>query len=111
MAIMRRQRFWLYRRSGIFYLHDSETGARDSLKTRDKREAQRIRTARNEVAEQPALGLRLASAYLTACDPRMVQRTWSIVMDEFCAKGRDSTKIRRQRAMRNRSFDLIRNII
>ena len=39
---MRKQRFWLYRRAGVFYLHDSETGVRESLATRRKQEAEQI---------------------------------------------------------------------
>ena len=53
---MRKQRYWLYRRGGIYYIHDSRTGERESLQTRSKQEAEQIRTTRNMIAERPAIG-------------------------------------------------------
>jgi len=61
---MEKQRFWLYRREGIYYLHDSETRKRESLNTRNRREAEQIRVARNQASDHPQpFG---ASAYGTA---------------------------------------------
>ena len=54
---MRKQRFWLYRRDGIYYIHDSETSERESLHTRSKQEAEQIRATRNMTAERPVIGM------------------------------------------------------
>ena len=40
-----KQRFWLFKRGSVFYLQDSETGKKDSLGTRDLKQAERLRTA------------------------------------------------------------------
>jgi len=61
-----KQRFWLFRRGPVFYLEDSETGHKESLRTRDPREAERLRHARNETADRPQLGLTHGRAYLAA---------------------------------------------
>ena len=106
---MKRQRYWLYRRGGVYYLHDSETGKRETLETRDRREAERLRAARNETANKPALGLAMAKAYLAAYDPTLAEHTWRDAIAEFCARGKPQTRFRRERACQCKTFDLIRN--
>jgi hypothetical protein len=76
-------RYWLFRRNGVFYLQDATTRQKESLKTCDRREAERVRDARNQVAERPTLGISMAKTYLTAYDPQIGQRTWQDVLDEF----------------------------
>jgi hypothetical protein len=49
-----KQRFWLFKRGSVFYLQDSKTGKKDSLGTRDPKQAERLRAAKNEAAESPA---------------------------------------------------------
>lgn len=66
-----KQRFWLYQRGAVFHLHDSKTGRRVSLATRDAQEAERVRNARNEAIGRPQLGLTLGRAYLAAYDPKL----------------------------------------
>lgn len=104
-----KQRFWLFRRGPVFYLEDSETGHRESLKTRDPKEAERLRQARNDVTGRPALGLTLGRAYLAAYDPKLPERRWEEVMAEFQSKGRQSTRERYQRAMECHPFDKLRS--
>ena len=72
-----KQRFWLFKRGLVFYLQDSETGKKESLKTRDPKQAGRLRAARNEAADKPRLGLTLGRAYLSAYDPNLIERKWS----------------------------------
>jgi hypothetical protein len=88
---MEKQRFWLYRREGIYYLHDSQTRKRESLNTRNRRKAEQIRLARNEVSDRPQVGMALAKAYLTAQDPEVLKRTWQQVIGEFCSRGNPSS--------------------
>lgn len=106
---MRRQRYWLYQRNGIYYLHDSLTQKRESLDTRSKSEAQQIRAARNQAAAQPVLGFALAKAYLSAQDPQIVERTWDDVMREFCTRGKPQTQLWRKRATRTKPFEMLRH--
>ncbi len=87
-----KQRYWLFRRGSNFYVEDSVTGEQKSLGTADRKEAERLRAAKNEATERPALGLALGKAYLAAFDPKLVERTWSLVMNEACARGGESTK-------------------
>jgi hypothetical protein len=103
-----KQRYWLFKRRHTYYVEDSFTGEQKSLCTSDRQEAERIRLAKSEVAQRPQLGLVLAKAYLAAYDPRLLDRTWAMVMEEFCSKGRISTQTRGRRAIRHRAFDLIR---
>lgn len=107
---MRKQRYWLYRRDGIYYIHDSETGVRESLLTRDKQEAEQIRTTRNMTAERPVIGMSLAKAYLTSQDPKLLARTWQDVMDEFCSHGKPQTQAHRRRVAARRPQSLLRNM-
>lgn len=97
------------RRTGIFFIQDNETGRQESLKTRDKRQAQRLFHARNEAHQQPAINLQIAKAYLAAADSSFVQRTWRDVMAEFVKTKTGSNRTRSERAVTDESFDLIRD--
>jgi hypothetical protein len=50
-----RARFILYCRAGVFYCEDTVTRKQQSLKTKDREEAQALLHARNEALRQPAL--------------------------------------------------------
>lgn len=102
-------RYWLYRRGKTYYLHDKQTGKQESLRTKVKAEAERIRQARNEAEAQPTLNLALARAYLSAHDPKMVTRRWQEVMDLMATKGKEVTQTRCAGEMRTKPFDRIRN--
>jgi len=57
MSLMR-QRFRLYRRQGkVFYLFDNDTGKQESLRTTNRKHAERLLHARNEAHQQPLLNL------------------------------------------------------
>src|SRR5713101_9477887 len=104
-----RKRFWLCKRNRTFYVKDAQTQQRISLQTTDRAAAERLVHAREEAENQPMINLSIAKTYLAAADPRMTQRTWREIMDQFCSRGRDSTRKRRERAMCCRAFDLIRD--
>jgi Phage integrase family len=105
-----KKRFWLWRRNGVFYLQDAETRQKESLHTRDRREAERLRDARNDAAARPVLGMALAKAYLSAHDAEIAKRTWQNVMDYFCARGKPQTQERRLRAARSKCYDRLRSL-
>ena len=64
-------------------------------------EAKRIIRAKNDAATQPAINISIAKAYLVGTDPKLVERTWAFVMQEFCAVKKDSTRLRRERAIKS----------
>ena len=69
-------RYWPFQRHGVFYLQDGHTRERESLRTRSRREAERIREARNQAAERTNIGFAMAKAHLTAPNPLIAERTW-----------------------------------
>lgn len=97
------------RRGGVFYTQDSVTGRQTSLRTVSRREAEDLLHARNTTAQQPALNLEIAKAYLSASDPKMAQRTWRDVMREFATHGRETTQERSSRMAMSPTLDAIRN--
>lgn len=81
-------KYRLYRRhNGVFYWQENNSPKQGTLRTNDRREAERLVNAMNESHRQPTLNLNLARAYLAAHDPRMAKRTWQAVMDEMATHG------------------------
>ena len=103
-----KNKFWLCQRGSIFYLMEGATGRRTSLRTNDRNEAEQIVRARNESAGQPALALALGRAYFTASNPKLSQRTWQEVIDEYCTRGQPQTQAMRRRKTRQSAFDGMR---
>lgn len=104
-----KMRFWISRRRDVYYLVDSLTNKKESLRTGSRTEAKRIQLARNQAVEQPSLNMALGKAFLSAHDQQLPQRTWGLVMDEFCSHGKASTQERSCRAMASKPFRLLRN--
>lgn len=102
-------KFWLLHRNGIFYIQDSTTLRKSSLHTRNRREAQRLRTAYNKTAQNSVQGMAFAKAYLSAHDPDFAIRTWQHVMDFFCDRGTPQTQAHRKRIVNYSHFDRIRS--
>jgi integrase len=103
-------KYRLYRRrNGVFYWQDNGSKKQGTLRTSDKREAERLLNAMNESHRQPTLNLNLARAYLAAHDPKMAQRTWQAVMDEMATHGIPKTQERCARGFRSKAYNLIRN--
>jgi len=105
-----KRRFRLYRReNGIYYLVNKATGQRESLETKDRNAADRLLHARNEAAQQPALNLQIARAYLAGSDSAISTRTWQNALDALAETKEAQTKERWLRAGKEAPFDLIRN--
>jgi hypothetical protein len=105
-----KERFYLFKRNGIFYVEDVVTGKQQSLKTRDATESRRILHARNEAVRCPTLNVVMAKAYLSAHDPKMLERTWQDVMDEFCNRGSQQTQEQRRCVAKRSPQNLLRNL-
>jgi hypothetical protein len=97
------------RRNGVFYWQDNNSKKQGTLRTNDKREAERLLNAMNESHRQPTINLNLARAYLAAHDSKMAQRTWQAVMDEMATHGIPTTQERCARGFRSKAYDPIRN--
>ena len=75
-----KQSFRMYRRGGIYYCQNNETGKQESLHTGDKAEARRLLNAKNEALKMGTFNLHIARAYMVAVDPQMPNRTWKDVI-------------------------------
>ena len=104
-----KQRFILFRRSGVFYYEDTTTGQQLSLRTKDEAEARTLLNAKNESFRQPILNRQIARTYLAATDSAMATRIWQVPMDEMTKTKTGPTRHRHESAMRDKAFDLIRN--
>src|SRR5437773_7591863 len=103
-------KYRLYRRrNGVFYWQENDSSKQGTLRTTDRREAERLLNAMNESHREPTLNLNLARAYLAANDPKMARRTWQAVMDEMATHGIPTTQQRCARGFRSRAYDPIRN--
>jgi len=97
------------RRNGVFYWQENDSRKQGTLRTSERREAERLLNAMNESHREPTLNLNLARAYLAAHDPRMAKRTWQAVMDEMATHGIPSTQVRCARGFRSKAYHPIRN--
>jgi integrase len=103
-------KYRLYRRHhGVFYWQDNSSKKQGTLRTTERREAERLLHAMNESHREPTLNLNLARAYLAAHDPKMAHRIWQAVMDEMATHGIPSTHARCARGFRSKAYDPIRN--
>ena len=95
-------RFTLFKRGNVYYCEDRTTGQQKSLQTRDEAEAQRILQAKNDTVKLPQMNMVMAKTYLSAQDPKMVARTWADVMQRFCDRSNDNTRMRHERVVRTK---------
>ncbi|MDB6028306.1 MAG: hypothetical protein JWM68_4529 [Verrucomicrobiales bacterium] len=106
-----RNQFKLYNRNGVFYAEHIQSGKQESLRTKDKDQAERLVTAKNEAAQMPMLIREVGKAYLTASDPMLAIRTWKVAMDELASHGGESSRLRCQREMESKPFRRIQKSI
>ncbi len=110
MTTIMKTRFILFRRAGTFYCEDTTTKKQLSLRTRDEAEALTLLHAKNESYRQPTLNRQIARTYLAATDSEAATRTWQVPMDEMTKMKTGATRIRHERAMKDKAFDLIRDL-
>src|SRR5437667_2377381 len=103
-------KYRLFRRhNGVFYWQANDSSKQGTLRTTERRQAERLLNAMNESYREPTLNLKLARAYLAAHDPKMAKRTWQAVMDEMSTHGIPSTQARCARGFRSKAYDPIRD--
>ena len=106
-----KQRFRLVQfgnRGGAFYCKDVLTGARTSLHTKDRAEAERLIQHKNEALRQPLLNRKIEMAYLAGTDSAITKRTWQDVMDDIIKDKQRPTLRRWKVAIGDKAFHSIR---
>lgn len=98
------------RRSGVYFIQDNETGKQQSLRTKNKVEAETLLSASNEANRQPFLNLQIARTYLMGTDPKMVTRTWQEVMGKIVSLKQGPTQLRWSVAICDRAYNSIRTL-
>ena len=103
-------KFRLFQRANrVFYWQDNESAKQSSLRTKDRKAAEKLLHAKNEAHRLPTLNLTMARAYLSAHDAKMSTRTWMAVMREMGTHGIASSQERCARVFCSKAFDSIRN--
>ena len=97
------------RANGVFYWQDNESAKQGSIRTKDRRSAEKLLHAKNEAHRLPILNLTMARAYLSAHDAKMSTRTWMAVMREMGTHGIASSQERCARVFCSKAFDPIRH--
>jgi integrase len=90
------------------YCKDTDTGARPSLHTRDREEAERLVKHKNEALETPHINRKIGMAYLSAADPAFVTRVWDDVMKDIIRDKTGSNLHRYETAYKDKAFNLIK---
>ena len=107
-----KNRYRLFRRRGrIYYCFDNQTRRYTSLDTADRSAAEQIVEARNHALVQPALSRAIGKAYLSASDPGIRVRTWQDALRALMDTKQGVTRLRWERAAKERALDLIRNTV
>jgi integrase len=91
-----------------FYCFDTRTKSRTSLKTKDRKEAEREVQHRNEALKTSHINRKIGMAYLSAVDPKLVTRTWDDVMADIILDKEGPTLHRWKIAIKDDAFDRIR---
>jgi len=97
-------------RGGRYYAEEIATGLRQTLKTKDLQEAQKLLHALNEAHRNSFLNQRMAQAYMAGSDPDAMTRNWQAVLDAIVAskpEGSD-TRYRWGTASKDEAFNPIR---
>lgn len=81
-------------RDGMFYCKDKLTGSRTSLKTKERKEADRLVQHKNEALKNPVINRKIGMAYLSAADPKLTTRIWEEVWRDIL-KDKNGPNLRR----------------
>ncbi len=103
-----RQRYRMFLRGTVYWVQDNETRKQETLRTKDREEAERLLNVKNEAHRQPIINLHIARAYLMVGDPEAATRTWQGVMDEIVKLKEGETRRRWLVAVKDKALDGIR---
>lgn len=93
----------------MFYCKNTLTGSRTSLKTKDRKEAERLVQHKNEALKNPVINRRIGMAYLSASDTKLTTRTWGEVMGEIVQDKTGSNRDRWDRAMKDPALQFLKS--
>jgi hypothetical protein len=105
-----KNKFRMFLRGSVFWAQDNETGKQESLRTKDRPEAERLLNAKNEAHRQPIINMQIARAYLMVGDPEASKRTWGQAMQEIVKLKKGETLRRWNVAIKDKELDSIRNL-
>ena len=94
----------MFLRGIVYWIQDNETGKQETLRTKNRSEAERLFNAKNEAHRQPVINLHIARAYLMVGDPLAAQRTWQMVMEEIVKLKEGETQRRWQVAIKDKAL-------
>jgi hypothetical protein len=105
-----KQRFYLFRRCGTYYLQDARTKKQQSLDTKDRSTAMRLLEIGRQTDTHDGFNQLILKTCLTVSDSMLTKRTWADVMAEMKTHGRESTRIRCERATNCSAFKSLQHI-
>lgn len=94
----------MYRRKGVFYCEDVESKKQESLRTTNRKEAERLLTAKNEAHHLPSLNRRIGRVYYHAANPAFTTRIWDHVFEQIIVLKTGSTKARWLTAQKDEAY-------
>lgn len=100
----------MFLRGTVYWIQDNDTGKQQTLRTKDRTEAERLFNARNEAHRQPIINLQIARAYLMVGDPEAAQRKWSDVMAEIVKLKHGETERRWRVAIKDKELEGIQDL-
>lgn len=104
-------RYRLFRRGkGNFFAFDNQTGNSRSLRTPNRKEAERLLHAANEAEREPLVRKQVGMIYLQAADPNVARRTWQVVMDTAVNLAPPRSQSRWITAIRDKALDSLRRL-
>lgn len=115
-----KKRYRKFLRGKVWWVHDSQpdegnngkvTCKQKSLRTKDEAEADRLLASLNEPYRFAAYNLQMARTHLQMSNPQITRRTWQEVFDAVVKTKHGNTKIRYERAAKDKAFDAIRNAV
>ena len=96
-------------RGGMCYCKDTDTDARVSLETKDRKAAERLVRHQNEALEHPHINQRIGLAYLSGADPELAKRTWGFVMEDIIKDKQGPTHKRYLTAVKDPAYKILKN--
>jgi hypothetical protein len=103
-----KNRYRNFRRGKVWWVHDAETGRQTTLKTKEKRGAVRLIDTMNQPYAVAGFHLEMARTHLQMSDAKKIERTWQDVMNKVVETKEGKTRIRWDRAVKDKAFDAIR---
>lgn len=100
----------MFLRGTVYWIQDNATGKQETLRTKDRTEAERLFNAKNEAHRQPIINLQIARAYLMVGDPQAAQRKWKDVMAEIVKLKHGETQRRWLVAVKDKALEGIQNL-